>query len=101
MKTTCFCIYCKKHPAHESRKNLECLTGYSLDSWTIHKDEYKESMAEVNCLQPESDFFDEFNIEPEDFEWDYTAYSDGMSYTGVDGGSYIIHATCGNEEHEE
>ena len=55
----------------------------------------------VECLLPVSSAFDDFDLEPSDFEYETTAYDDGYAATGVDENSYRIYAACGNEEHEE
>lgn len=95
MKTMCYCIYCPRHPLFENRHNLDCPAG-----WTVGRAIYgKEALVgkEVNCLNPDSAAFDNFNLNPEDFEYEITAYGDGLSMTGCMEDGIEIWGYCKNE----
>ena len=99
MKTKCYCIGCKLHPLHDKRGKLPWYVGWDIHRITMR--DYSDSAADVNCLKPESKFFDEFLSDPGDFDWPVTAYGDGEADTGHDAEGFTIYAVCGNEDHEE
>jgi hypothetical protein len=98
MKTKCYCVFCSKHPLYEMRNEQKILTGFEPGCW-IYDGDYP-SGREVNCLYPESDFFGEFDADPEEFEYPETAYGDGVSQTGCIRTGYAVFANCGNEDYE-
>jgi hypothetical protein len=99
METECYCIYCKKHPLYEKRKELQVLTGWQVGYIILDAERY--GGENVECLSPISDAFEELWIDPEDYEFPVTAYDDGMSSTGIDEDYFKVYAICENEEYEE
>ena len=100
MKTECYCIFCKHHPQHSKQNEFkDWLTGWDVGNLIDSK--YKNESAEVNCLNPDSDAFDELNLEPTDIYFPITAYGDGCVITGFEGNGFTIYATCKNEKDEE
>lgn len=96
MKTNCFCIGCKKHPMHSKRTDCEWITGFFPGDWIGG-----ETGETVDCLSPESDAFDLFDIDPSNFEFRITAYCDGSSMTGFNEDGIRLEAYCENEQHED
>jgi hypothetical protein len=103
MRTTCYCIFCPKHPYFNKQKELMELGRIS--GWHSNQSMplgfSSKAGAEVDCLYPKSDAFHELDIEPEDVHWETTAYGDGCAETGYQGCGYEINAYCGNEEYKE
>ena len=99
MKTTCYCIYCSKHPLNSVRKGLKCLTGWDVGDFI--DSEYEDQGKKVSCLKPMSNAFDELNIDPADWKFPVTAYRDGISITGFEGRGFEISANCENEDYIE
>ena len=99
MNTTCFCIYCKRHPLHDKRNKLKVVTGWKPDRIILDR-ELLKSGVDVDCLEPKSDAFDYLKDDPEDFEYETTAYDDGYAATGFYQDCLQIYACCGNEEYE-
>lgn len=95
MKTRCHCLYCPKHPLHHKRDLIESPTGYSPTKFVLSS----ETGADVNCLRPVSDAFDEFDIDPSYEQFPVTAYGDGASMTGFERDGIVLYATCGNEKY--
>ncbi len=100
MKTKCYCVGCPKHPLFENRHNYVFYTGFDVGD-TIWKNEDLVQGADVDCLEPVSDAFDDLDINPEEHDFPITAYGDGNSITGFDGRGYTIVANCENEEYSE
>ncbi len=98
MKTKCYCVYCKKHPLFIEKKDFKVVTGFQVGNYVS---DMFTSGRDVNCLNPISDAFDDFDIDPENYEFPITAYGDGISQTGFEGRGYIIYANCDNEEYED
>lgn len=98
MKTTCYCIGCKKHPLHEKRNEFEWLSGWSVGDYIPFK--YKEQGKQVNCLIPDGESFEQLDLDPDDFDYPITAYDDGFAATGVDTYGYTLRLYCNQEEHE-
>lgn len=96
MKTTCYCIYCSKHPIYDKEEKLVAATGIRGQSVPNN---FRDHGKKVECLTPLSNAFDELNLSPEELDWEQTAYADGGSYTEVDGRGYTIMAFCDNEDY--
>jgi len=101
MKTKCYCFWCKKHPLHSEKDKITSRESGEVVGFNNYPHINSQLGRDVNCLEPISNAFDELSIDPKDFDWNYTSYGDGSSYTEVDGGSFQISAICKNEEHEE
>ncbi len=100
MKTKCYCIFCKKHPLHDKQKEFkDWLTGWDVGNFIDSK--YNETCAEVNCLNPDSDAFDELDLTPSNLRFPITAYGDGFAVTGFEGNGFTIYASCKNEDYKE
>lgn len=104
MKTTCYCIFCKKHPLHKDymegkldEEGVRVPVGDSL----IYKPEEIAAGKEVDCLDPDSDAFYELKVEAEDFDWPETHYIDGYAGTETIGPGFEIYASCEAEDHED
>ncbi|MGB0600377.1 MAG: hypothetical protein ACPGLY_27180 [Rubripirellula sp.] len=97
MKTRCHCIFCPKHPKHGEK--LKYPTAWDPLKWILGNE--RESGAEVDCLEPASEAFWEFDIEPDGHEFPVTAYGDGCSMTGFHKDGITLYATCKNEEYKE
>ncbi len=95
MKTTCYCVYCKKHPLYGKADDFEHPGSYFAGDFY---DGDKKFGKEVDCLEPVSSAFDDLPIEPEEFDYPITAYGDGVTSTGHEGRGFIIFAHCGAEE---
>jgi hypothetical protein len=95
MKTRCYCIYCPKHPLFNRRKEFSPLTGYAPGDYIDNR--YEESGADVECLIPDSDAFLDYNIDPEDEEFEITAYADGFAQTGFVKTGIVLYAVCRSE----
>jgi hypothetical protein len=107
METTCYCIYCPKHPLHKEQNNLGVLTGWMVGDW-IMDDKYKKQGRKVNCLAPSSNAFESGYLDigsASEHEFPVTAYDDGYAATGfiLEGSGYHlkVFAYCGNEKYEE
>lgn len=98
MKTKCYCIFCKNHPLYNSNI-IDWKTGWDVGDFIESK--YESTSAEVECLSPESNAFNELEIEPTDIRFPITAYGDGYAVTGFEGNGFTIYAFCEDEEHEE
>lgn len=97
MKTECHCLFCPKHPLHSQRKKLKAPTGYNPTKIVFGSKVGKE----VDCLIPQSDAFDEFDIDYVSEDFPTTAYGDGTSMTGFERDGITLYATCRNEEYVE
>jgi hypothetical protein len=100
MKTKCYCVYCPKHPLHYDIVRQDVLTGWSVGDF-IWEEKHREQGREVVCLNPKSDFFEDYGIDADEFEFPITAYNDGISETGTEEAGFTIYAYCGNEEYED
>ena len=100
-KTTCYCIYCSKHPLYEKYKDdPNPFTGYKPSMGFAWMATHKHHAADVECLEPSSDAFDEMGIHHSELDFEITAYGDGGSITGFDAGSWVITAHCDNEDYK-
>jgi len=100
MKTKCYCIFCKNHPFNATQNLFEdWKTGWDVGDFIESK--YEKTSAEVDCLTPDSDAFDELNLEPKNIHFPITAYGDGYAVTGFEGNGFTIYATCKNEKYKE
>jgi len=100
MKTRCYCLYCPNHPLHSKQRDFkDILTGWWLGDFISSV--YDEQGRLVNCLNPVSSAFSELNIDPDDYEFETTAYSDGVAVTGIEEEGFNIFANCKNETYEE
>lgn len=104
MKTTCYCIYCPKHPLNEKvvlgELKEAAKTNFSPDDLWMDT-EYKHHGKEVDCLDPASSFFDELDHDPKDFEFPVTAYGDGDAITGFEGPGCVVYAVCVAEDYRD
>ena len=100
MKTRCYCILCPKHPLYTKRKELSVLAGWQVGRG-IYDPKHEAGGANVDCLEPISDAFDELHIDSEDYEFPVTAYGDGCSLTGIEGRGFEVEAICNNEEYRQ
>lgn len=99
MKTRCYCVGCKLHPLHARRSEFKAwVTGWDLNKFILGDEEIQG--ADVTCLNPMSDAFDDLDINPNEHEFPVTAYCD-MAETGFAGHGYNVYAICANEDHED
>jgi len=100
MKTKCYCVSCKNHPLFSQRKKFkEYLTGFEPGHFIMPT--FDKQAADVDCLEPESDAFYNYDIDTKDQDFPVTAYGDGGSATGFIDNGITIYAYCGKEEHED
>lgn len=98
MKTTCYCIGCKRHPLHNKRDTLVWITDGHR---SIYDKKEKESGSEVNCFEPLSAFYDETDIPKDEYQFDSCMYGGGYSQAKSEQMGFTIFAHCENEDHEE
>ena len=100
MKTTCYCVYCPRHPLHYDIVRKDVLTGWRVGDFIWDK-MHKDQGIEVDCLEPASAFFEDYGYDPENYDFPITAYNDGMSETGTEEDGFTIYAYCANEEYKD
>lgn len=99
MKTKCYCVHCPKHPLFKKRHKIDFPTGYQPDHWILRGDD--NAGVEVDCLEPASNAFDAFDIDPDFEEFPITAYGDGQSMTGFQRDGITLYAVCKAEAYGE
>jgi hypothetical protein len=67
----------------------------------VWAEKLQKTGVEVDCLDPVSDAFDVLDVDPSDYDFETTAYGDGVSITGIDQDSFRIWANCGNEKYKD
>jgi len=96
VKTRCYCIYCPRHPLHEQQGSMKAVSDFQPYKMIF----MAEGGADVDCLDPKSDAYESYDIDPSDEEYPYTAYGDENSVTGFTSNGITLYATCGNEGFE-
>lgn len=100
MRSKCYCTSCPNHPKFSQRHSLgNPPTGYRADRY--FGDRFEVHEAEVDCLQPVSQAFEDYLLDPTDFDYPITAYGDGEAVTGYTSFYLTIHAGCDNEQYQE
>ena len=88
----------KNHPKFEQNALLGYPpTGFRAGSFISNR--YEHHASQVDCLKPISDAFEDYFLDPEDFDYPITAYGDGSAETGFRSNSLVLYAGCGSEEH--
>lgn len=95
MKNECHCLYCPNHPLHAKRGKIASPTGFETGMFLGSS----KAGRVVDCLQPESRAFSEFDIDPMFEVFPTTAYGDGSSVTGFSRDGITLSATCAAEEY--
>jgi len=100
MKTTCYCIFCKKHPLH-GQKFEEWVVGWYPGKFLYNDHEERKTGVGVDCLEPDETIFYDYEIDMEQFEFPITAYGDGYALTGFSEPGIEMTTWCLNEESSE
>lgn len=100
MKTKCYCTSCPNHPKFKQRHELGSPpTGFRANYSIPYN--FDPHAAEVDCLKPVSQAFEDYFLEPDEFDYPLTAYGDGEAVTGYYSWWLTLNAGCDNERYEK